>query len=336
MVTKIFQLLLLISPIAVGANVNPEMFDMIFFRIGIIVLFAASLLDNPKREMPKHIKWAILSLLGLCLANVFINTFAPTVMMNFQNLFLAVVGFYIVYIYWDEKQNIRKYILWAGLINLLFFICQQLKFDPVFDIQTYAGEEGAFLGNKQRMMTYFALLTPFLWTPLLMVSLLLGLYTKQIIIFIPIAVMLLMKAKSKREKISIGIITFLMLILLKDKILYALSFRFNTAWKPALQLFFDRPLLGYGLGIRPIPDLEVLGNSYLQFIMGVGILGAVWFGYIFRSIYKKIRNNTESIALISLAMVMFVEYVCEIPRLWFTIIAILTMFLIKQNKIENV
>ena len=101
---------------------------------------------------------------------------------------------------------------------------------------------------------------------------------------------------------------------------------------PALQLFFDRPLIGYGLGVKLIPNLEVLGNSYLQFIMGVGILGAVWFGYVFRLIYKKFILNS---AIISLALIMLVEYALEIPRLWILVIAIITMFLIKQKGDKN-
>ncbi len=331
MVTKVFQLLLLISPIAVGADINLEMFDIIFFRTGIIALFMASLIDKPQREMPQDIKWIILSLLGLCIINVFINTFSPTVLMNFQNLFLGVVGFYIVYTYFDKTQDIRPYILWAGVINLLLFIGQRIGFDPVFDKRvSYAGEEGAFLGNKQRLMTYFALITPFVYRPLLLLMLALGIFTRQYIIFIPVMLVLYATSRKVAEKLGVLILFLLTVVWLKNNLWQSLSFRFNIAWKPALQLFFDRPLIGYGLGNRIILDLEVLGNSYLQFIVGVGIAGLVWFGYVFKKFWKAIIFD---VAILSLALLMFIEYVLEIPRLWYLVIGIITMFLIKQKEI---
>ncbi len=331
MVTTIFQLLLLLSPICVGANVNMDMFDIIFFRTGIIFLFAASLIDKPKRQMPEYVNKIIFSLLAICLINLFIHTFNPAVLHNFMNLFLAIVGLHIVYCYWDKEQSMKKYILWAALINLVFFISQKIGFNPVFDVMPYQGQEGAFLGNQPRLMTYFALITPFLWTPLILINLLLGLYTKQIIIFIPIALTLFAKVKSLRERIGMGIVILLAIILLKDKIIQALSFRFNMSYKPVLEAFFDRPLIGFGLGVSPIKELEVMGNSYLQFIVGVGIIGAVWFGYVFKSIYKKIKNNIESIALVSLALIALVEYPIEIARLNYLVIAIIIMALLKYD-----
>lgn len=329
MVTKIFQLLLLLSPICFGLNINMDMFDIIFFRTGIIFLFAASLLDCPKRIIPEYLKRIIISLLTLCLINIFICTFAPLVLHATMNIFLGIVGFCIVYIYWDEKRSIGKYVLGAGLINLIFFISQKIGFNPIFNEMPYVGQEGAFLGNQPRLMTYFALITPFVWTPLLALSLFLGIYTQQIIIFAPIAIILFSKLKLKRERIGFGIAVLLAIILLKDKIYQALSFRVNMSWKPVLEAFFDRPLLGFGLGVRPIPELEVVGNSYLQFIIGVGMIGLVWFGYVFKSIYKRLKNNIQSIGLISLACIMLVEYPLEITRLWYLIIGIMIMALIK-------
>lgn len=308
-----------------------DMFDIIFFRTGIIALFAASLIDKPERAMPDYVNKIIFGLLGIVMVNLFIHNFTPMVLHTQMNLFLATAGMYIVYQYWDGKKSMKKYILWAGLINLLFFISQRIGFDPIWDIPVYKGEEGAFLGNKPRLMTYFALITPFLWTPLLIISLMFGLYTKQIIIFAPIAIVLFMKAKSRRQKIGLSIIILLAVVLLKDKIYQALAFRFNMAWKPVLTEFFNRPLIGFGLGVRPIPELEVVGNSYLQFVIGVGLMGVIWLGYVFKNVYKKLDNSIESIALISLLIIMTVEYPVEITRLWYLIIGIIVMWLIKND-----
>jgi len=331
MVTKVFKLLLLLSPICFGADINMDMFDYIFFRTGIILLFGASLLDYPKRIIPDYINKLIVALIGICLMNIFIHTFAPAVLMVTMNIFLAIVGFNIIYRYLDDKANLKKYILWAGLVNLVYFGLQKIGYNPIFEVMPYKGQEGAFLGNQPRLMTYFALITPFLWWPLLALSIALGIYTQQIVIFIPVIIYLFMWSGTKLGKTVVVIASLIAMFCLREKIFQALNFRFNMSYKPILPLFFDRPLIGFGLGIRAIPELEVIGNSYLQFIIGAGLLGAVWFGYFFKSIYKKIKNNIESIALVSLGAIMLIEYPLELTRLWYLIIAILTMFLIKSE-----
>jgi len=250
-----------------------------------------------------------------------------------MNLFVGVLGMYIVYKYYDEKQPIRKYILIAGAINLIFFISQRLGFDPIFDKSiSYIGvREGGFLGNGPRLMDYFALIIPFLPLPLVCLSplLLFTLAKPQIIILAPVAIVILMRLKTQQYRVVFGVIVLLAIILLRNRILQSLAFRFNTSWNPILNLFFDCPFIGFGMGITPIAQLEVIGSSYLQFITGVGVLGVVWFGYGFKNIYKKIQNNIESMALISLAIIMTIEYPLELPKLWFTIIGIVTMVLIK-------
>ena len=314
---------------------NMDMFDIIFFRTGIIALFGASLLDTAKRQMPEWVNKIVFALIAICLWNLFIHTFNAKTLHESMNLFLAIVGFYIVYGYWDIKQSMRKYILWAGIVNLTVYGCQKVGFNPFFNSMPYVGQEGAFLGNQPRLMTYFALLTPFLWWPLLSISIFLGLYANQIIIFAPVAVCLFAKMRTKKEKIIYIVLVFLTALLLKDRILFSLSYRFNIAWKPILTEFFKQPLIGLGLGVSPIPELEVMGNSYLQFITGVGIVGAVWFGYVFKNIYRKLSYNAESIALISLGIIMLIEYPIEITRLRYLIMAILVMWLLKTEEVRS-
>ncbi len=332
MVTKVFQLLLLLSPIAIGADVNMDMFDLIFFRTGIIALFTASLMDTPKRVMPGWVNKIILGLFGLCLVNIFIHTFNPVVLANTMNLFLATIGFYTVYIYLDTKQDLKKFILIAGAINLIFLLGQRMGFDPVFEEtpQGLPNLAGAFFGNNPRLANYFALLIPFLPFALLPIGLILVFITKQVVILIPIIIILFARLKTKKLKIGLLAIVILSAFILRGHIVQSLNTRLNI-WIPALRAFFDRPLIGYGLGIRVIPNLDALFNSYLSFIIGIGVLGLVWFGYVFKNIYKKIKNNRESIALIILALLMAIEYPIENTRLWYLIIAILTGFIIKTE-----
>ena len=333
MVTQAFQLLLLLSPICVGADIDMDMFDIIFFRTGIIVLFMASLLDKPKREMPAHINKIVLGLLGLCLASSFVHTFQPIVLHNFLNLFLAIVGFYIVYTYLDEKKNIIKFIIWAGAINLCFSISQRLGFDPIFDKVPQIG--GGFLGNIPRLANYFTLIITFLPFPFVLASILLVRFTGQLVILIPVTLVIFMKIKDFKKRIIFGAILIIIMIAIRQQIYASLvKTRFIMFWMPALKAFFDRPLIGYGLGNTMVKDAGSVFSSYLQFMIGVGIFGLIWFGYVFKSIYKKIKNNVESIALVTLALLMAIEYPIEMIRLWFTIMAIIVMFLLKQETIN--
>lgn len=334
MVTRIFQLLLLLSPICVGTNIDMDMFDITFFRMGIVVLFIAMLFDKARRDIPRDIRWAMASLLGLAFISVFIHAFTFAGLHNSLNLFLAIAGLAIVYTHYDETKSVKGYILAAAAINLLFYAVQKIGFDPVWNVHPYPGQEGALLGNQPRLMTYFAMVTPFLPMPFLALSAVLGYTTKQFVIFISVAIALFMRLKNKREKILFAGMLVVGLILIRGHIYYCLNFRFNTAWTPALKALFKQPLIGLGLGER-VPELVIVGNSYLQFISGVGILGAVWLGYAFKETWKKIKNNTESIALISLAIIACVEYPIETPRMWFLIIGIVTMYLLKTSAGER-
>jgi len=291
MVSRIFQLLVLLSPICVGTNINMDMFDIQFFRTGIIALFAGALMDKPKRDMPKELRQVIFALLGLALVNLFIHTFAPMILHISMNLFLSIVGFCVVYICWDEKLSLKTPLLIAAGINLVFFLGQKMGFDPVWDILPYKGQEGAFLGNQPRLMTYFALITPLL---------------------------------------PLGIISLLAAIFSHRHIIDSFLFRINLAWMPALKLFFDRPLIGYGLGAAVVDGVEVFGNSYLQLMMGMGLLGLFWYGYLFKTFYKHILTSS---ALLSLVLIMAIEYPVEIMRLGYLIIAILISGLIKRGAV---
>jgi hypothetical protein len=329
MVTRTFQLLLLLAPICIGTNIEMDMFDITFFRMGIVALFIAMLFDRPRREIPQKIKLTMATLLGLVFGNVFIHAFTPVGLHNSFNLFLAIMGMAIVYVHYDEKQNIKKYVLIAAAINLVFFITQKIGFDPIWTVHPYAGQEGALAGNQPRLITYFALVTPFLSLPFLALSVILAAATKQFVILIPVAIMLFMRLKEKREKILFVVMLAVGLILIRGHVYGSLAFRFNLAWEPALKALFKQPLIGVGLGERVFPELAIVGSSYLQFIFGVGVLGAAWLWYASRETWHKIKNNTESIALVSLAMVACIEYPVETPRLWFLIIGIVTMYLLK-------
>lgn len=337
MVTKIFQLLLLISPIVIGSNINIDMLDLIFFRIGAIILFMASLFDEPKRKIPKEINILSASLLGLFLWNSFVHNFNPIVLSHFMNLFLSIICMNIIYVYADTNHKFIKFILLAGLINLAFFCMQKIWFDPLFD-GLQKGIEGSFIGNNARMITYFAVIAPFAFFYnkfLIFLILPLAFFTRQYTIFIPLIISLPLLFKSRKKVIIFFLLIGIGAFFIRSRLWDSAAVRLNCMWQPALSKFFDRPLVGYGMGVNILKDIMFMMNSYLQIIIGLGISGLIWFGYAFKIILKKMTSGIESIALISLFIIMFFEYPIELPRLWFLIIAILAMFLIKQVKINE-
>lgn len=337
MVTRVFHLLLFLSPIIVCADVNMDMADIIFFRTGVMVLFITSFLDKPKRQVPYYLRNIIVGLFGLCLFNMLNHSFAPIVMANTMNIFLSILGFSIVYLYYDKSKDIKKYILGAALINLIFFIGQKIGFDPVFDKYPGGNLVGAFFGNHARLTNYFTLVTPFLPVLLLPLAILFGLYVKQYVIFLPVFLILLLKSKSLLVKIGLIAVGILVLFLFKESIINSLNIRINGAWLPVLKEFFDRPLIGCGIGINPVPysKLGVILNSYLQLITGAGILALVWFGYIAKIIYEKIGLKGLTFPFLTLILMMMIEYPTEMIRLWFLVIAILIMQLLKVEVINE-
>ena len=329
MVTKVFQLLLLLSPIVIGANIDMDVFDLIFFRTGVIILFGASLLDVQRRQMPVWVNKIILSLLGLSLANIFLFTFAPQVLATTMNLFLGVIGFYILYNYLDEKADFKKYIITAAMINLAFLIFQRIGFDPIFDHipEQTKSMAGAFFGNKARLANYFALIMPFAPIVLIPAGLVVFLSTGQFVLLIPITLLILIRLKTVKSKSIFLAVLLAVSILLRKHILTSIHTRLDI-WYPALQAYFDQPLIGYGLGTKVL-GLDAYFNSYLSFILGVGIMGLVWFGYVFREIKKHIEFNQKLLPLLILGLLMLVEYPIEVPRDWYIILFILVMSLLK-------
>ena len=332
MVTKVFQLLLLLSPICTCADMNMDVFDLIFFRTGITVLFMASLWDTPRRDIPREVRIGVIGLLGICLFNAFIHAWDSVVLYNLLNVFLAAVGFCIVYRYLDISKSLIKYILAAGAINLALYIMQINAIDPVFDMKPQNG--GAFLGNTPRLTNYFTLLLSFLPFPLILLGAGLVVLTKQMVLLIPIALFVLLRIKSlKLKAVFLGLLTLFACVYHRHIYISLVETRMMTYWFPALVAFFNRPLIGHGLGYRVVQDTGAVFNSYLQFIVGVGIGGAVWFGYVLRNVYKRISGSREGVAFLTLAFLMVVEYPIEIIRLWFLHIAIVAGFLIKTDAV---
>ena len=333
MVTLLFNILITLSAIAIGTNMHPDMFDIILFRTGTIALFMASMLEKPKRELSQNAKDIISALLILIIFNIFINTFNPIVLSNSMNLFLFIIMATTLYRYYNPDGKLKYFIATGVIINIVMFLSQQLGFNPIADIPTYAGQSGAFFGNKQRLATYIAITVPFLADihPFLMIiPLIMAKATDQTIILLALIITMMYLSRNKPKRLIIQLLIVSIALIWKyPRIIQSLSFRFNNAWKHAILMFFDRPFLGYGIGIQQINGMDFIGNSYLQFIVGTGIMGVLWIIYALK---KLIADNTNLIYLIVLAAVAFFEYPIELPRLWITIAAIVTIPQLKKGE----
>lgn len=317
MINRIFPVILLFSTIAYTTNINLNMFDIIFFRLSAMVLFAAALFDIPKRSI-RPIALPIVTLLGIGLINLFIHNFKPVILSNIHNLFLACTIFAIAYAYLTNTKRCIKYILIGCVINLIVFLGQKLGFNPILNQPGYVGEEGGIMGNFPRLAIYLALIAPFLASSLSLVLLLvLGIMFKQHAITTIVTIIFFMRGKEETpQKFSVILLALAGLFLFKQHLVNSLIFRWTHGWKIAIEGIAQSPLFGYGAGWTP-QGYEVIANSYLQSAYGLGLGILVWIGWI---VYK--LKPAAKQAIFPLLALMAIEYPIETPRFWILIIMI--------------
>jgi len=337
MVDIILKLILLLSPIAYGAKINFDKFDLRFFEIGVMALFVGSLFDTPKREI-KDFKYPIFWLMGLITINSFWHRFQPLDIRAVESLFFGILAFYIVTRYLKDPQGCFKYIWWALGINIAIMIFQKIGYTPIVRFTTvqgygaFVGCEGGMLGNISRFCIYLAIILPFIYLPVaLALAFTFGycMHYAQISVFIPIALMLFCRIEKKIYRYVFAVLGICSAVFLHKKIIISILLRWNEVWKITIDRIFERPLLGWGLGNYQLWISKESFNSYLPFIYGLGLLGAVWAGFSIKLFIKSFNGDKESIAVAGLLLVSLIEYPFEIPRLWFTIIAIFSFFAIK-------
>jgi hypothetical protein len=334
MVDIVLKALLLLSPIVYGFDVSLNRLDTIFFHVGSIVLFGASLFDKQKRSSDiLHIP--IISLLGLCLVSLFWHGFKPIHLSYFLTVFLACLSIITVVRYCKSPSECSKFIVYAVIINIVVYLFQMFGFNPILD-NSPTDEFGGILGNAPRLLTYIAIVLPFIFNVslwLFLSCLALGLIGKELGVLLIGLIIIFVKSKYNWQKIVLFLISLIGVVVLKDEIYTSLLVRIKAVWGPSITLFFKRPLLGFGLGA--CSDVFGIFSSYIQFVFNVGIMGALWIGYVVsraKGIIKGNYDNIEVLTFVSLLVMALFEYPFEIPRLWFTIVAIISFFVIKNTK----
>jgi hypothetical protein len=315
-----------------------EVFDMIFFRIASVVLLMAYLVDKTAvKEISLSTKYLIASLLGIGVLNVFVNTFHPVTMSSLFNLQLACLDLFLIITKCRNHKSTFKWIVYAGLVNVIIFLSQQMGNNFIFTIGVNEGGSGGLLGNKARIATYLALIVPFaMQISWISVLLFLGVslwFPMQFPIVLCLLVSMFLLTNDKRTKIFLVCLVSLFSVIFFKHILGSLKVRWDGNMKFVLDKLFNRPLLGYGMGVNPIKDnAEVIVNSFLQFIVQVGFIGLAWIIYAMKKI--RVTRDIETVALYSMFALMMIEYPLAIQKLWVTMIAIVAFAIIKQEELS--
>lgn len=344
MVDKLLKLLLLLSPIAYTTGISLGLFDVVFFRLGMIALFCASLFDKPKRNIKLALPIALI--LGLCVFNLFTHGFNQVIFSYTFNMFLALLGLSIIVNYASPLKEFSKWIVGAILINIFVFIMQKFGFNPILNSSI---ENGGIMGNAPRLAGYLTITLPILFSfslwfiPLIF---LLSLILKEYVLLGVGIVYLFMKFKNRVIRLSLIGISVSGIILLHNEIICSLITTRWILWKPTLEMIFNHPLNGFGLGLFQNLSNQFINskgyqvdyamNSYLEFILGAGLTGLVLIVLGIRKFIKSFDFSIEAFGVLALLFLACLEYPLEIPRLWITIIFIIGMFIIKKGKVQDV
>lgn len=352
MFDRVLKILLFLTPIAYTVGMPLEKFDLVIFQLAMVALFISSLWSKPQR----YLDFKPLSIiLILCGFNLAVSQFNNIVLSNFLFLFFGIVIIYLISIYCSDIEGTFKFIMWAGLINIIVLGFQKISFSPI--IENSLGEPGGILGNAPRLCIYLALTLPFaaqinFWLIFLymIVGAICGEYLLTLFGFVTLFSFGYnhdVKIFYKKYGIIILILVFIGVFFVRGHIVQSLNIRW-IAWKPIIEQIFQRPFLGFGFGMLPhvanqFMNLRISGDiyykidnclsSYLYFVFGVGLLGTIWLGYVFKFVKERFMvHKAQSFSVLFLLILCIVEYPFEISKIWFTICAIIAFFIIDNKK----
>lgn len=325
MTDRILKAILFFIPIAYYPNIAPLKFELLFFQISSILLFMACLIDTPKRQF--NIGKPVVIYLAICLFSVIINNYDLWSMTVLFNIFLGCIDIFIIITYAQDLQRCFRWLGYGIILNSIVYIWQLFGYHP---IMAQVGHYGGLVGNAPRFSFLIALAIPFLPLWYLLPLFILGIFLKKTCVFFSIACVIAYKLyKSDWRKLPVKVSYSLFfisivtaLLIFRDKFLYSFNYRLSF-WKDAITYILQSPVKGYGLGnFKP----EHTFNSFLQWIHGVGLLGAGFIGFI---AFIIIRLKKIKWYLLPLIFLCTMEYVFEVPRLWFLIICIIAYYAIE-------
>ena len=341
MIDKVLKFFLLVSPLCYIFGESLNKFDTKIFHVFCISLFIGALFDRPKRWLYKFdIKKPVMYFFSICLFSSLIFRFNDIIVATTLEYFLALYAMVMIFKYANDPKEYYKFIIWASLINMLIFVIQYLGYSPVLkgsDKDLF----GANLGNLPRLATYLAIIAPILYVECIFGFILALIITLAIEPqFASTGIMLLIvlfmsDIKYLKCMIVAGIVYFATEY--HAKILYSFKVR-GVICQPVIDDFFNRPLIGYGIGVFPYNDVEntlndkTLNSSFILFGVRGGILMFVWMGYIFKLFYNNFKKTIPHLCVLSIFILSLVEYPIEIKKLWITMITLFAFSMIEIFK----
>ena len=349
---NILKLILLLSPIMYTRLLSLNQLDGYLFTIGVILIFVGTLAEKPVRTLTNTRYY--ISFLGLLLLNVFLHfrveSLVYTVNASLTYL-LAVVVITSIVRYCRDPKQIYPYVIAAGVLNLIMFTIQHNGYNPI--PQTSDVLAGGFIGQQVRYSTYIALIMPFIIdvSVLLFIVCLVSCLVEvpQTGLLIVSFILLLIRYNNKYVRLSLVSLFIASVGYYHDWILKALNVRWvgveknSLAYKRAIEYFCAAPLDGWGIGAVGASESNVefdvkLNGSMVQFVFELGILSFWWLYKVLKGFIKNFDKSVESQAVLILLIMCLIEYPLEIPRLKFTILFIISAFIIKitNRRKENV
>lgn len=360
MVNHVLKAILLLSPICFTKGIGLDYFNLLFFHLSILSLFIASLFDNQKRTGELHFFGAFLSFL---IIHLFWHDFNPTILSEVMNIFFATIGIRIIIVYASISDDLKKYMVTAGLINIFVLSLQYAGYSPIIEVPQN-GEPGGIMAAGPRLATYLAITFPFAFGVHWIIGLIYvitGIVLGEIsILFVAIMVIVfkLKRIVGWKYIIFFGTIFLIYpafnswLCVFTDHIVQSLNIRW-AIWEPTINQILSRPMAGFGIGIfSQVSDqfIKILAyhdgtlrhantafSSLLQFIFALGIPVSLFFILWFmKDLINKIKFNEETLAILAIIILSVVEYPFQIPRLWPTMMSIIGFYVITKRRDQNV
>ncbi len=269
-----------------GFSGSASLLQLQFFQYGVVMLFLTALFEKPKRLFQDRYFGL---LLFICIWNVI---FYPKTILNFHNIFLGFLLYYLVVSYAKDIRSILKVIVVVAILNTIFAV---LQFYDIHLIYRKTPEIIGLMNFKTQLGIYQALAMPICYSfnPYLSIIPLIGLLLSKSLtsLFVAIAGMVWLLRKKifwlAGSSYPCWIFAFSCIGLICIKSFHKLSLRFDV-WLPTLKMMFgsiEKFIYGYGVGVfkytYPIPNsgmnmqYDNPYSLYLGVTYALGILGII-------------------------------------------------------------
>lgn len=345
MIDKVLKFFLLISPLCYIFGESLNKFDTKVFHIFCISLFIGSLYDYQKRSMRSiNINKPVLYFFLICLFSIMTFRFNDIIVATTIEYFLALYCMVMIFKYAKDPKEYYNFIVYACVINMTIFVIQYLGYNPILK-NSHKVLYGANLGNIPRLTTYFAIISPILYSNCLValiLAIIIAFLNEPQFASIGIMIMIIfINVDSKLFRCAVIALGVYFLAKYHAKIIYSFKVR-GVICKPVIDDFFNRPLIGYGIGVFPYAETtdplsdKTLNSSVILFGVRGGILMFVWMGYIFKIFYKNFKKTIPHLCVLSIYILSFVEYPIEIKKLWITMISLMAFSMIEIYKNKEI